>query len=228
MPDHQHIYLHEADTYHLMISKQPKLASYIADIRPYDGLDIVDMGAGTGRITLELAPKARSIIALDASEAMLQVTSDQLRRIGLTNWTTRTADHRSLPLPDNSADLIISGWSICYLTNDNIPEREVNLQRIMSEIHRVLRSDGTAIIIETMGTGEEQPNPPLFLHDYYEKLTEMYGFTQSIIRHDYLFDNPQQAETTVRFFFGDELAERVALRNSPRVSEFAGIWRLQL
>ncbi|RAP21073.1 hypothetical protein C2W64_03656 [Brevibacillus laterosporus] len=33
----------------------------------------------------------------------------------------------------------------------------------MSEIKRVLRPGGTAIIFETMGTGYETPHPPAFL-----------------------------------------------------------------
>lgn len=163
MPDHTSIYLNEAEKYHLLISKQPKLAEVIAEIREFEGLDIVDMGAGSGRLTTVLAPYAKSIIALDASPAMLEETAEKLTQAGLTNWKTEVADHRKLPLEDQSADLIVAGWTICYLTSTNVPDWKQNLNDVISEIKRVLKPNGTIIIFETMGTGYETPNPPDFL-----------------------------------------------------------------
>ena len=55
-PDHEGIYRQEALQYHELISKQPELAGVIEGIRPFAGLDIVDLGAGTGRLSEILAP----------------------------------------------------------------------------------------------------------------------------------------------------------------------------
>ena len=63
MPDHKAIYAAEGQKYQELISKQPDLSAYINEIRPFSGLDIVDLGAGTGRLTTVLAAKANSIIA---------------------------------------------------------------------------------------------------------------------------------------------------------------------
>jgi SAM-dependent methyltransferase len=128
MPDHTNVYKHEVERYNLLISKQPSLGDVIEKIRPFAGFDIVDMGAGTGRLTTILAPKAKSIVALDASEAMLEVTTAKLKQAGLTNWRTQGVDHKSLPLEDNNAYLIVSGWSICYLGSTNVENWRENIR----------------------------------------------------------------------------------------------------
>ncbi|SFM05737.1 Methyltransferase domain-containing protein [Paenibacillus sp. 1_12] len=228
MPDHTTIYEKEALTYHELISKQADLTGRIQELRSCCGLDIVDLGAGTGRFTTALAAKAKSIIALDESEAMLRITADKLERAGLTNWRTQAADHRRLPLEDQSVDLIVSGWSICYLGSTNVSNWQQNIHQVMSEIRRVLRPDGTAIIFETLGTGYETPTAPDFLQPYYAMLEKEYGFSRQWIRTDYTFDHLQQAERLTRFFFGDALAEKVIEHNLIRLPECAGIWHLQL
>ncbi|MGF7047853.1 ubiquinone/menaquinone biosynthesis C-methylase UbiE [Paenibacillus sp. DS2015] len=228
MPDHTSIYEKEAEKYHELISKQPILKDEIEAIRPFSGLDVVDMGAGTGRLSTVLATQAQSLIALDASEAMLQITANRLRTAGLNNWQTQVADHRKLPLANSSADLIISGWSISYLGGNHIPDWEHNIDTVIREMSRVVRSDGTLIIIETLGTGFEVPSPPDFLQPYYSALIHKYGFSHKWIRTDYEFDHIQQAEELTRFFFGDVLANRVVNEHRVHLPECAGIWWLQL
>jgi ubiquinone/menaquinone biosynthesis C-methylase UbiE len=228
MPDHTHIYEKEAQQYHEMISRQAGLQDCIEEIRPFSGLDIADIGAGTGRFTTVLAAKARSVIALDASEAMLRITADRLNEAGLANWRTQAADLRRLPLEDQSADLIVAGWTICYLASTNVTGWEHSLSQVMGEIKRVLRKGGTIIIFETLGTGVETPAAPNFLKAYYSLLTERYGFSHKWIRTDYVFDSVKQAERLTRFFFGDELADRVVDQELVQVPECAGVWWLQL
>ncbi|RKP51641.1 class I SAM-dependent methyltransferase [Cohnella endophytica] len=223
-PDHDKIYRQEALQYHELIAKQPELSSLIDELCPIDGLDVVDMGAGTGRLSVALAPRVRSLVALDASEAMLRITADRLRSADISNWKTAVADHRKLPLADHRADLVVSGWSICYLASSNDPDWERNLAAVIGEIRRVLRPGGTAIIFETMGTGFETPHPPDFLRSYYAALERDYGFSHRWIRTDYEFDDIRQAEQLSRFFFGDELADKVVRDNLVRLPECAGVW----
>ncbi|MEF2966988.1 class I SAM-dependent methyltransferase [Paenibacillus sp. M1] len=227
MPNHDHVYTNEAEKYHLLISKQPDLTPWIEEIIAIDGLDIVDLGAGTGRLTTVLAPHAESITALDVSDAMLQIAASRLQAAGFTNWTTKVADHRKLPLDDRSTDLIVSGWSVCYLASTNIPAWKENLRQAISEMKRVLRPNGTIIIFETMGTGVETPNPPDFLTAYYSSIVKYYGFSHKWIRTDYAFDNVNQAAELTRFFFGDELADRILEQKLVHLPECAGIWWLR-
>ncbi|MCR8644606.1 class I SAM-dependent methyltransferase [Paenibacillus sp. N1-5-1-14] len=228
MPDHTSIYLNEAEKYHLLISKQPKLAKIIGEIQAYEGLDIVDMGAGSGRLTTVLVPDARTIIALDQSQAMLDETAEKLMDAGLMNWKIAVADHRKLPVADQSADLIVAGWTICYLVQSGLPQWKQNLEEIMLEMKRVLRPGGTIIIFETMGTGYETPNPPDFLIEYYASLVADYGFAHKWMRTDYQFDSVEQAVELTKFFFSTELADQVRKDNKAQVPECAGIWWLHV
>ena len=66
-------------------------------ILPLDGIDVVELGAGTGRLTCLLAPLVQSIQAFDISPHMLEVASTKLEASGLHNW--KTAGQRSPPDP---------------------------------------------------------------------------------------------------------------------------------
>jgi ubiquinone/menaquinone biosynthesis C-methylase UbiE len=224
MPNDEEIYRTEAEQYERLISSQPNLSETVDSIVCYTGLDIIDLGAGTGRLSCVLAGKAKSIILLDQSEAMLKVAAKKLESSQYSNWRVQTSDHRKIPAVDQSADLVVSGWSLCYLASSNIPEWELNLQQMMQEIQRVLRPGGKAIIFETMGTGGETPNPPDFLLKYYEQLEDRYEFSYQWIRTDYHFASVTDAEQLTSFFFGEVLAKKVAETYGMHLPECAGVW----
>ncbi len=225
MASHNEIYLNQADAYEFMISKQPELAGIVNEVRPYKNLDVLDLGAGSGRLSSFIAKEAKSLICTDQSSSMLQLLNDKLKQQGLPQlWSTIEADHRNLPIPDSTIDLVVSGWSICYLANTNNENWEANLETIMSELERVLRSDGTIIIFETMGTGTELPNPPNFLTSYYSALSNKYRFNHRWIRMDYDFNSVEEASAHTQFFFGEELAKKIENNQWATVPECAGIW----
>lgn len=226
MPNHESIYRQQAEQYDLLISKQPILLDAIEQIRPVFGLDVLDLGAGTGRLTLPLAAKARSIRSFDASEAMLSITAEKLQKAGYSNWQTQVADHRALPAADQSADFVVSGWSICYLGSSDLPQWQTNIRQVVAEIRRVLRPGGTAILFETMGTGTTQPAPPAFLTAYYAMLERECGFSHKWLRTDYSFDTLEQSVELTRFFFGEELAQQAAQNEWVTMPECAGMWWL--
>lgn len=228
MPNHDEIYETYAETYDLLISKQPSLYEAIESISPIEGLDILDMGAGTGRLTCMLAPKAKSIVAIDESEAMLKVIENKLNKVSLQNWSIQVADHRVLPVKEKSVDLIVSGWSICYLGSTNVQNWKANIHQVMMEIRRVLRPGGTVIIFENFGTGSESPHPPNFLKQYFRLLEDHYGFSHKWIRTDYDFESLEEAEGLIRFFFGNNLANKVVKEQMTRFPECAGVWWLHV
>ncbi|MBU9719842.1 MULTISPECIES: class I SAM-dependent methyltransferase [Bacillaceae] len=227
MPDHSKVYTKQTEMYDQMISKQPSMLEVIEEIAPVNGIDVIDMGAGSGRLTTVLAPHVNSILALDSSAEMLRIIDEKLTARESSNFNTRVADHRDLPAENNSADLVVAGWSICYLGSSNVENNVQNIETVMAEIMRVLRPNGTVIIFETMGTGFETPNPPDFLKEYYSLLENKYGFSHKWIRADYQFDSLEQADELTRFFFGDELADRVVRENLVTVPECAGVWWLK-
>lgn len=92
---------------------------------------------------------------------------------------------------------------------------------------RVLRSGGTMIIIETLGTGKEHPVEPEGLNPYFIFL-ESRGFQRSWIRTDYRFDNREEALELVEFFFGEEMVRKIGNENKPVLPECTGLWWLKL
>lgn len=223
--NHNDIYSHQAETYESMIGKQPDLSAIVHEIRPFQQLDVLDLGAGTGRLSAFLAREAKSLICTDLSPAMLDALHAKLQKQGLSqNWTTLVADHRQLPVADRSVDLVVAGWSMCYLAHEGNEAWRVNLESMMREVGRVLRSGGTIIIMETMGTGTETPAPPNFLTPYYAALVNDYGFHFRWTRTDYTFDSVEEAVRHIAFFFGQELADDIERNQWAIVPECAGIW----
>ncbi|WP_456287899.1 class I SAM-dependent methyltransferase [Paenibacillus sp. AK002] len=219
------IYDKQAQAYEAMVSRQPDLTELIHRVKPYEGLDVLDLGAGSGRLSMLLAADARSLICTDISQPMLDILDDKCSEaLDSHNWTTMVADHRNLPVASSSVDLIVSGWSISYLADSSHEEWRENLELVMSELHRVLRPGGTILILETMGTGTETPNPPDFLTGYYAQLEQQYGFSHQWIRTDYVFDTVEEALLHTGFFFGEELTDKIIANQWSTVPECAGVW----
>lgn len=236
MPDQREVYRSHAALYERLVAREDYQANVLPTlkaIRPLDGLDVVEFGAGTGRFTLMLIPVVRSIVALDASRHMLGVTRGKLRAQGLNNWLLGVGDNRRMPLPAAHFDLAIAGWSFGHATVWYADRWRDEIEQSLAEMRRLLRPGGTAVIFETLGTGSEEPNPPTeVLGAYYAYLEDEQGFSSTWIRTDYRFESLAEAEELVRFFFGDDLAAQVAVHvaDDGRVilPECTGVWWLTL
>ena len=229
MVDHfEAIYASQAGRYDQLVSRedyQQNILPALNKIRPLAGLEIVEMGAGTGRLTSLLSPLVKSIQAFDISQHMLEVAIAKLERTVLNNWTVRLGDNRCLPLEAQVADVCLAGWSFGHSTAWAAGSWRDEIGRAVAEMKRVLRPGGTAIILETMGTGWETPHAPNeALAAYYAWLEQELGFSYAWIRTDYQFESLAEAEELCRFFFGSELADRVVENNWVILPECTGIW----
>jgi ubiquinone/menaquinone biosynthesis C-methylase UbiE len=160
MADCEKIYRENAAGYELLVAREDyeeNIFTALNQIRPLEGLDVIDLGAGTGRLTCMLAPVVKTIQAYDISNHMLEVAAAKLRKSGSQNWKTGVADHRELPVDDQAVDIAISGWSIVYTVVWYQETWQQELGKALTEMRRVLRPGGTIIILETLGTGYETP-----------------------------------------------------------------------
>lgn len=227
MPDYFEIYRKQADQYELLVSRedyQQHIFQALNQIRPFEGLTVVELGAGTGRLTCMLAPVVKSIHAFDASQHMLDVAVAKLRKRDEHNWQVAVGDHRQVSIGNGAADVVISGWSVCYVVVGNQDTWQAELSKVLAEARRILRSEGVLILLETLGTGFEHPEPPAELVKYYDFL-EKRGFQRQWIRTDYRFRDREEAETLTRFFFGEEmLAKIVQDERGVILPECTGIW----
>jgi hypothetical protein len=75
---------------------------------------------------------------------------------------------------------------------------------------QVLRTGGTGIICETLGTDSLERAPPTpTLAAYYHFLESEWGFARTVVPADCRFSSLDDAVETIQFFFGDELAAKV-------------------
>lgn len=228
MPTFEEIYASHADVYDALIERedhQGHLLPALARISPLQNARVVEFGAGTGRLTRLLAPMVRHIRAYDASVPMLRVAEAHLRNSGTANWELGVADNKRLPVEDGAADIAIAGWTFGHALDWFADAWRDEIGAAVDEMARVLRPGGTAIILETMTTGSETPGPPTEgLATYYRWLETERGFSIRTIRTDYRFGSLEEADRLTRFFFGDELAERVRRENRVTLPENTGIW----
>jgi len=229
-PDFKEIYRSGALEYDRLVSAEDHEGNILRTlqlIRPLSGLNVVELGAGTGRLTNLLAPLAGQISYLDNSLHMLSVAAPRLARSGRKSCFAIAADIRRVPVRSKSADIVIAGWTIGHLTGW-FPERwRTEIGYVLSEMKRLLWPGGTAIILETLGTGRSTPKPPdKALAAYYRWLERENGFKSRWTRTDYQFDSVHEACRSVAFFFGNDLAEKVVQLGSPIVPECTGIWWL--
>jgi len=227
--DYYDIYHHLSEQYELLVSREDyegNILPALKDICNLRGRVVLELGAGTGRLTRQIVPYVDAIFGFDISPSMIEVARRQLIGGDWANWALAVADHRHLPLSTNSADLIISGWSLCYLALDQDEAWRVPLRKTFAWLGKLLRPGGIIIILETMGTGHTSPHPPGFMLDYFSFLQEM-GFQSSWIRTDYKYESVSEAVYLTRFFFGEELADEVEKKASRFLPECTGIWWVQ-
>jgi ubiquinone/menaquinone biosynthesis C-methylase UbiE len=224
----KNIYQNHADQYEALIARedyQHRLLPALEAIRPLAGLEVVETGAGTGRLTRLVAPHVKQIKAFDAAAPMLEMARLKLTELGLHNWELQVAEHKSLPVADQSVDLTLSGWTYGHIQAWYPDDWQAEINRVLAELRRVIRPGGTIIIIETLGTGFETPRPPSpGLAAYYNFLAQEHNFSHTAIRTDFRFASLDEAERLIRFFFGDALGEQVRANNWVILPECTGLW----
>lgn len=226
--DLKEIYASRAQDYERLVAREDfegNILKALQDIRALAELDVVELGAGTGRLTCLLAPLVRSIRAFDASDHMLAVAREKLAAGNWRNWQAEVAVHAALPVADATADLVIAGWSLVYSAIWAAGDWQTELGQTLAEIKRVLRPGGTIIVLETMGTGSESPQPPADLRDYFGFLKQR-GFQTRWIRTDYQFKDLAEAHQLAEFFFGAAMLPNIVVAGAPKLPECTGIWWL--
>jgi ubiquinone/menaquinone biosynthesis C-methylase UbiE len=97
------------------------------------GLEVLELAAGTGLVTAELAKTAKRVVATDLSEDMLAVLRGRLETHGGGNVEVRPADATALPFAEASFDAVVMA-NLLHL----LPEPWLALE----EARRVLRPGG--------------------------------------------------------------------------------------
>jgi ubiquinone/menaquinone biosynthesis C-methylase UbiE len=225
------VYQERASAYELLVARedhQGNLLAAIQSIFALEGAQVVEFGAGTGRVTTLLAPRAAQVWAFDLTLAMAQVAAHKRQLSGCPNGLIAQADSRQMPLPSACADLAIEGWSFLQIAVWHMSAWRQHFGMAIDEMLRVLRPGGTAILIETLGTGVSSPNPPEQFLPMYAYLEQERGFTRQCIRTDYRFASREETQTLMEAVFGNTMVSAwVETPQGIELPECTGIWWLK-
>tara|TARA_R110002073_G_scaffold89852_3_gene212420 strand:- start:5387 stop:6115 length:729 start_codon:yes stop_codon:yes gene_type:complete len=121
------------------VSWRKKVVKIISKNNPQQ---ILDIATGTGDLALmmsQLNPK--KIIGLDISEGMLEVGKQKIAKANLSEQIEMVVgDSENMPFNDNTFDAITVSFGV---------RNFANLNKGLTEIRRVLKPNGTFVILET-------------------------------------------------------------------------------
>ncbi len=76
---------------------------------------VLDYGAGTGLLTLNLQPRVASLVALDSSKGMLEKLAQKLQKSGIDSVQTHHWDLATRAFPETGFDLVVSSMTFHHL-----------------------------------------------------------------------------------------------------------------
>jgi ubiquinone/menaquinone biosynthesis C-methylase UbiE/DNA-binding transcriptional ArsR family regulator len=122
-------------------------------LRMMPALDIADLGSGEGLLAELLALNARSVIAVDNSQHMVDYGTKKAMENGLDNLEFRLGDLVHPPIDDTSRDVVILSQALHHATSP---------MKAIASAFRILRPGGRLLILD------------LLKHDFSEA-KELYG-----------------------------------------------------
>jgi len=112
-----------------------------AAVRPDDV--VLDLGCGTGQISIPLAMRGADVLGLDVSPAMADRLRSEARRRGLRTLTALALPVEELALPPASVDLVVSSYALHHL-------RDPDKARLITAAYSWLRPGGRIVIADMM------------------------------------------------------------------------------
>lgn len=125
------------------------------------GETVVDLGSGAGNdvfVARALVGEKGRVIGVDFTQEMIDKANENNRKLGFSNVEFRYGDIESIPVDDNTADVVISN---CVL--NLVPDKV----KAFKEIFRILKPGGRISVSDIVTTGE--------LPDSIKSVAELYA-----------------------------------------------------
>lgn len=140
--DHAAIYDQEQENFGFVRLPEREIALKAIKKIADKSRSVLEIGAGTGRFTFEIAPLVKQVTAVDISEGMLECLSQKMKSNGITNVNLVHANFLETSFTEKF-DLIVSFSAIEYLKDD---------KALFAKISSLLVSGGHLIITTTHNT----------------------------------------------------------------------------
>jgi ubiquinone/menaquinone biosynthesis C-methylase UbiE len=118
-------------------------AAVVGVARTQPGDTVLDLGCGTGQISIPLAMQGADVLGVDVSPAMASRLRAEAQRRGLASLTVIALPAEELDLPPASIDLIVSSYALHHL-------RDADKARLAAAAYRWLRPGGRIVIADMM------------------------------------------------------------------------------
>ena len=170
------------------------------------GQQVLDLGFGTGVPLIELAQRfgdSSQVFGVDLWVAAIQRTREKIRVFDLKNITIFEQSAESIPLPDQSIDLICSNLGVNNFENKLV---------VLAECYRVLKDDGH-LCITTNPAGTFKELFILFDHVMREmKLTDSVSELESYIAHRESLESIESQFAQIGFYTSNIVHDRTHMR----------------
>lgn len=133
-------------------------------LRLIPSLDVVDLGAGEGTLSLLIARRARQVHCIDNSPKMVEFGQRLATEHAIDNLHYLLGDIENVPLPDQSADIAILSQALHHARHP---------QRAVAEAFRILRPAGRLLILDLRAHNFEKA------HELYADL--WLGFSENFL-----------------------------------------------
>jgi ArsR family transcriptional regulator len=104
-------------------------------------ITVADLGAGEGTLSQLMARRARTVIAVDNSEKMVEFGSNLAREHGFHNLEYRLGDIEDPPIDADSVDLALLSQALHHAGNP---------ARAITAAHRILKPGGRVAILDLL------------------------------------------------------------------------------
>ncbi|HEX6249741.1 MAG TPA: class I SAM-dependent methyltransferase [Nocardioidaceae bacterium] len=213
---------HHPETYELenrAVDPERRIEAAMREIVDWSGLDLLDLGCGTGFHLPRWAEEARSVVGVEPHPDLVRIARRRTSRLTDVQVLQGTAQH--VPLPDASVDVAHARWAYFFG-----PGCEPGL----AELARVVRRGGTAFVIDNDPTrstfgGWFARGYPSVDPAAVERFWSVHGWARMPLDVEWRFARREDLEAVVRIEFDPRLAEEILREHDGVVVDYAvNVW----
>ena len=196
-----------------------RIEAAMRSVLDWSGLDLLDLGCGTGFHLPRWAYDARSVTGVEPNPALAAIARRRTSR--LANVSVKQGTAQEVPLPDASVDLVHARWAYFFG-----PGCEPGL----SELSRVVRRGGAAFVIDNDATrstfgGWFRRGYPSVDPTAVERFWSSRGWTRVPLEIEWRFERREDLEAVVGIEFQPALAREIVAEHEGLVVDYAvNLW----